>query len=190
MTTTAIELCSAALVKIGARPLGSFDEPSAEADVARRLYALNLDALLSAHPWSFTLSQAELAPQPELPVADFAHAFSLPDDCLKVLSAGLPGSGRGLVYRIQGRKLMADAPAVTLTYQRRVPEEELPPFLLPAFLARLAAEFCVPLTEGSSRAEGLYQLAAAELRLARLIDSQQSTPQRVEDFSLIRARMQ
>jgi hypothetical protein len=55
-------------------------------------------------------------------------------------------------------------------------------------VARLAAEFCLPLTENSSRAERLARLAEDELRLARLVDSQQDTPPRVEDFSLIRAR--
>jgi hypothetical protein len=188
MSLTAIELCSAALVKIGARPIQTFDEPSAEAEVAKRLYTLNLDALLSAHPWSFTLSQLELVPEPEAPQADFAYGFTLPADCLKVLSAGVGGSGRGLVYRVQGGQLLANASAITITYQRRVAEEALPAFFLPALLARLAAEFCLPLTEGTARAESLYQLAAAELRLARLIDSQQSTPQRVEDFTLIQAR--
>jgi hypothetical protein len=34
----------------------------------------------------------------------------------------------------------------------------------------------------------LFRLAEAELKLARLIDSQQGTPQRVDDFTLIEAR--
>jgi hypothetical protein len=33
------------------------------------------------------------------------------------------------------------------------------------------------------------RLAASELKLAKLIDSQQSTPQRVEDFTLLQARL-
>ena len=56
-------------------------------------------------------------------------------------------------------------------------------------MTRLAAEFCIPLTEGSSRAMGLCRLAEAELRAARLIDSQQTTPQAFDDFTLIEARI-
>jgi hypothetical protein len=56
-------------------------------------------------------------------------------------------------------------------------------------VARLAAEFCLPLTENSARAERLTQLADDELRLARLVDSQQGTPGKVEDFTLIEARL-
>ena len=51
-----------------------------------------------------------------------------------------------------------------LNYQRRVPEADLPAFFVPLLVTRLAAEFCIPLTEGSSRAMDLYRLAEAELR--------------------------
>jgi hypothetical protein len=56
-------------------------------------------------------------------------------------------------------------------------------------VARLAAEFCLPLTENSTRTERLARIAEDELRLARLVDSQQHTPGRVEDFTLIEARL-
>ena len=69
------------------------------------------------------------------------------------------------------------------------PEAELPAFFVPLLVTRLAAEFCIPLTEGSSRAMDLYRLAEAELRTARLIDSQQTTPQAFDDFTLIEARI-
>jgi len=45
------------------------------------------------------------------------------------------------------------------------------------------------LTENASRSELLLKLADTELKLAKLIDSQQDTPQRVEDFRLIEARL-
>ena len=122
------------------------------------------------------------------PTADYAHSFALPASCLRVISAGIGKAGRGLDYRVQGQKLLADAESLTLTYQRSVPESEFPAFFLGVLITRLAAELCLPLTEGTSRAESLYQLAAAELRLARLLDSQQSTPRRVEDFTLVEAR--
>ena len=64
----------------------------------------------------------------------------------------------------------------------------IPPFFDQALIARLAAEFCIPLTESSSRAELLFKLAEQELRAARATDSQQTTTSRFEDFSLIDVR--
>jgi hypothetical protein len=188
MALTAVELCAAALVKLGADPIISFTESRLEASVAQRLYPIVLDGLLAAHPWSFSVTQQGLTAGATAPVADFAYAFNLPTGCLRVLSAGHTGSGRGLDYRVQGSKLLANAPELVVTYQRRPSEAELPAFFVSALVARLAAEFCLPITENASRAETLQQLAQSELRLARLVDSQQSTPRRVEDFTLIQAR--
>ncbi len=189
MPMTAVELCAAALVKIGARPFADFAEETAEAACARRLYPIARDLLLGLHPWSFTLAQARLTAEPERPLADFAHAFALPTDHLRTISVGTGGRSRGITYRVQGYRILCDAAEIVLGYQRRVPEADLPSFFVPLLVTRLAAEFCVPLTEGSSRAMDLYRLAEAELRSARLIDSQQATPQAFEDFTLIGARL-
>ncbi len=189
MPHTDVSLCATALAKLGARPIASFDEPTAEAETAARLYPVVRDATLMAHPWSFTLAHARLDRDPESPAGDFAFAFRLPADILRTISAGSGGTGRGLVYRVFGGRLHTDADSVLLTYQRRPPEAEFPAYFVPVLVARLAAEFCLPLTENAARAEVLSRLAASELKVAKLIDSQQATPQRVEDFTLLQARL-
>jgi hypothetical protein len=189
MTTTDVDLCSAALVKLGAMPIASLADLGAEAVIAARLYPIVRDAVLSSHPWAFTIATVALVADPAPPVADFAHAFALPADCLRTIAAGQGGRPRGLVYRVAGGRLSCDAAAVTLTYQRRPPPEDMPPHFVAALVARLAAEFCLPVTENASRTEVLHRLARAELQLARLVDSQQSTPQAIEDFGLITARL-
>lgn len=188
MPLTAVELCSAALMKLGAQPIASLDDPSAEAAVARTLYPIVRDGLLVVHPWSFTLAAAQLTPDAAPPLADFGFSFPLPDDHLRTLSAGTGQNTRGLTYAMQGTRLLADANSVTVAYQRRADEASFPVFFVQALVARLAAEFCVPLTEGTARAAELMQLAELELRRARLADSQQATPPRIEDFTLIEAR--
>jgi hypothetical protein len=57
MALTALALCSRALLRIGVPPLTSFDDGTAEAEVAAGLYPGARDALLSAHPWSFATGQ-------------------------------------------------------------------------------------------------------------------------------------
>ncbi|MCE2510392.1 MAG: hypothetical protein J4G10_05380 [Alphaproteobacteria bacterium] len=188
MALSSIALCSRALIKIGANPIAAFDEGTAEADVAANLYPSVRDALLSAHPWTFATAQAELAQLIAEPVADFAHAFQLPPDFLRALSLGDGGRGRGLSYRIAEQKLHADASRVVLTYMFRAHESTFPPFFDQMLIARLAAEFTIPLTESTSRAETLFRLADSEFRSARLIDSQQETPLGLDDFTLVGVR--
>jgi len=75
-----------------------------------------------------------------------------------------------------------------LTYIFRPAEEEFPPYFDQALIARLAAEFTIPVTENTSRAEAYFRLADNEFQRARLIDSQQDSPGRIEDFSLVNVR--
>ncbi|HKK30135.1 MAG TPA: hypothetical protein VKA18_07055 [Alphaproteobacteria bacterium] len=188
MALSAIALCSRALLKLGARPIAGFDEGTAESEVAANLFPSIRDALLSAHAWSFATAQVRLPLLEEPPVADFAHAFQLPADFLRALSAGAGARGRGLTYRIADKRLLASANEAYLTYVFRPQETDFPPFFDQLLIARLAAEFCIPVTESTSRTEMLYRVAESEFRRARLIDAQQDTPLALKDFPLIEAR--
>lgn len=188
MAISSVELCSSALVKLGAQAISSFQDGTVEAEVTSRLYPLMRDALLCVHPWSFATAQTPLVRLTGEPTSDFAHAYALPQDLLKTLSAGNTQRSRGLEYRIVHRQLHTDADSVVLSYIFRASEGDFPPYFSNALVSRLAAEFCLPLTENSARAERLARLAEEELKLARLVDSQQDTPPRLEHFSLIEAR--
>lgn len=188
MALSAIALCSRALLKIGASTIASFDEGTAEAEVAANLYPSIRDALLSSHPWNFATGQIALARLSASPVADYDFAFQLPGDFLRALSAGVTGRGRGLDYRIAESRLHCDSEQVVLTYVFRPAEMDFPPFFDAALIARLAAEFCAPITESTSRAELLFKLAEDEYRRAKLIDGQQDTPKSIESFPLVDVR--
>ncbi|MCW5773744.1 MAG: hypothetical protein KIT16_19030 [Rhodospirillaceae bacterium] len=183
-----ISLTSRALLKLGAAGIASFEEGTAESELAANLYTPTRDAMLSSHPWNFATGQARLAQLAAEPVADYAFAYQLPADFLRALSAGPEGRGRGLDYRIAERRLHTGADSVVLTYVFRPDESAFPPFFDQALIARLAAEFCLPMTESTTRAEALFRLAEAEFRRARLIDAQEETPARVEDFTLVEVR--
>ncbi len=188
MALSDIALCSRALLKIGAQPIASLEEGSAEAEVAANLYPGIRDALLASFPWHFASMQATLPQLATPPIADWLCAYQLPADLLRVLSAGSPYLGSGLAYHVLGETLHCNAQQVTLSYIRRVDESQFPAFFAEALVARLAAEFCLPLTEDATRAQVLYSLADAALRAARNTDSQQDTPRAIADFPLLSAR--
>ena len=188
MALNDVALCSRALIRIGAAPITSFDDGTAESEIAGALFGPVRDALLSAYGWSFATGQIALSQLETDPIADYSFAFQLPNDFLRALSAGSNGRGRGLNYRISRGALHTDSESVILTYIFRPEEEEFPPYFDQALITRLAAEFAVPVTENTSRAEALYTLADREFQRARQIDAQQDTPGRIESFSLIDAR--
>lgn len=186
---SAIAHASRALVKLGARPIASFDEGTAEAEIAANLYPSVRDGLISSNAWSFALAQRPLARLQATPEADYPNAFQLPSDFLRAISAGIGGSGRGVTYRIAERRLHTASPNVTLTYIFRPAEADWPAFFDSILIAKLAAEFCISVTESTTRAELLARQAEAEFRRARLIDAQQDTPEALEGFPLVEARL-
>jgi len=188
MALNDVALASRALVRIGAAPITAFDDNTAEAEIAASLFAPTRDALLSAYPWSFATGQVALSELGAVPVADYDHAFGLPNDYLRALSAGAGGKGRGLNYRIARGALHTNSESVILTYVFRPDESEFPPYFDQALISRLAAEFTIPVTENTSRAEALFRLAEQEFERARQIDSQQDSPNRIEDFTLVDVR--
>ena len=183
-----IALCSRALIRIGAAPITAFDEGTAEAEIAGALYEPVRDALLSAYGWSFASGQTELARLETAPLADYQYAYQLPNDYLRALSAGTGAKGRGLNYRLSRGALHTNSATVILTYVYRADENEFPPYFDQALIARLAAEFTIPVTESTSRAETMFKLAENEYKRARQIDAQQDTPNSIERFPLVDVR--
>jgi len=187
MALSSIALCARALLKIGSRSITSFDEGTAEAEVAGNLYEPIRDALLSSHPWTFATAQATLPCLEATPIADYDYAYQLPTDYLRALSAGA-GRGRGLDYRIHERRLHTNASEVVLTYIFCPLESEFPPFFDQVLISRLAAEFCIPLTDSTTRSEALLKNADKEFRQAKSTDAMQESPQAIEDYTLIGVR--
>ncbi len=188
MALTSIDLCSRALVKVGSEPISSFGDGTVEARVAGSLYGLVRDAMLSFHPWNFAIVQQVLPRLASSPNVDFGHAFQLPADCLRVLSAGAGHSSQGIRYRVIGDQLHAGSDSVVVTYVSQAAEALFPPYFSLAMVARLAAEFCIPLTDSTSRWKALQDRAEEELRRAKLCDALEDTPQGIDAFNLVAER--
>jgi hypothetical protein len=194
MPVSDIALCGAALIRLGAEPITAFEEGTAEADIAGALYPVVRDGLLSAYPWSFATAQRALAQLSGVPVADFAFAYQLPADFLRALSLGIGGpgrtlpAGRGAEYRIHERRIHTNVEMPVLTYVFRPAESGFPPYFDKALTDKLSAEFCLPITENTARADLLHKLAEQSFQQAKTADAQGQSPGRIEDFALIDAR--
>jgi len=190
MALTGLKLCARAMLAIGCEPISSFNDGTAESDVAAMLYGGVRDAMLSAYPWSFATAQRPLARITAAPIADFKYAYQLPEDFLRALSVGTSNlnTGRGVDYRIHERRIHTNDSGIVLSYVFRPDESTFPPFFDQALIVRLASELCLPLTENTARTEYQTKLAQVEFQRAKNIDAQQQTPNRFEDFTLLEVR--
>lgn len=188
MAVSILDLCNRALLKIGVDAIGSFDEGTAQSEVAVNLYPGILDGLLSAYPWSFATDQVRLAQLSQNDFQEFEFAYQLPNNFLRALTLSIGYGAGGTPYRIRQDQLCCDAQGVLLTYIFRPEIGVLPAFFVQPLVLFLAAEFCLPLTESATRAESLFKMAEKEERKARNIDAQQQTAVQMDLNSLIRVR--
>ena len=93
MALSDIALCSRALIRLGAAPITSFSDGTAESEIAGALFGPVRDSLLSAYSWSFATGQVDLSALGTAPVADYQRSFQLPADFLRAMSAGSGGRG-------------------------------------------------------------------------------------------------
>lgn len=82
MALNDVALASRALIRIGAAPITSFNDGTAESEIAGALFGTTRDALLSAYLWSFASAQIRLTQLEIDPIADYNYAFQLPSDFL------------------------------------------------------------------------------------------------------------
>ena len=122
VNTSAISVCSAALLELGSRPINDFNEATEGARLCANLWPILRDNMLRIHPWNFAKKRVKLSPTTTPPEFGYKYAYSPPSDFLRVLSVnGDPAPGmywpEGFVF--EDGQILTDAPHLLLQYLYR-----------------------------------------------------------------------
>ena len=166
------DLCSMALLKLGEKPLTSLNSDTASAQLARTLYDITIESLLSAHPWRFATQDFSIEKNQN-------DEFIIPENVLRILRC----SGH-----IRGNQVISGADNVKMLTVVRVPTEKFPSYFISLAATKLAIEFCIPLTGSQQILRTLISLYESEFQTAKFIDSTTDINSSIEQFSLINAR--
>jgi len=170
-----LEVINDGLVRLGVPPLASLSDQSAQAVAADSIYTTIADAALAEHPWSFAYRQKRLPKlnlnTEELRASDFSYVYQLPTDYLRVL-----GLRSYEFYQLAGDQLYTNDKDAHVVYVARVDEPAWPAYFAKLISFQFAAAVAITLTEQTSRAELMFQLADRQRRMARSIDSLQTPP--------------
>jgi len=177
MSSSQIDLANSAILKVGGKRINSFKDKKAEAIVVNEFYQRSYDYLLSSHYWGFALTVSDLAQMPTKPLKEYAYAYALPNDVLRIQRT-FPNCN----YKIVGRELHCDLASVAIKYSKRVPEEELPIYFEQAFMYYLAEQITIPITENQKKADSNYAKYKDHIKSAKSQDSQQYPQDGFEDF--------
>lgn len=191
--TTAIGICSAALLQFGKAPINSFAEPGDTARLCANLYPIERDALLRENDWNFAKKRVLLAPTVDAPVYGFQATFALPSDFLRLISVGdwsvgMPYCGQ---FKVEGRSILASGAMLPLLYVfRNDLEATWDSRAVELMTARMMWKLAYPVTQSTSLRDTLRDEYNAMARAARAIDAQENPSATLgeEQFSLVQGR--
>lgn len=173
---TAIDIVSRALIKIGANPISSFDEPTREAEVAGNLYDGIRDSELTTYLWNFATQTVELNREDVTPLdKSLPYVYQLPSDHLRTRHI-FNTSGNNVGYLEEGNKIYCDETRAFIRYLYRAPESKFPEFFIDSLVARLAWEFAEPVNGEDSVEDKRAKEYQFKYKRARLADAHSNPP--------------
>jgi len=170
---TKIDLCSMALLKMGEKPIQSWCEDSAAAQLARTLFDSTVDTLLTIFPWRFATQTLILS-------RNTNGDFVIPENVLRILKC------QG---QIVGKTIITSGDTTEISAIIKTETERFPSYFANLVATKLAVEFCIPLLGDANVFKMMSVLYESEYQSAKFIDSTTSVNQsNIGDFSLINSR--
>ena len=192
---TETQMLNFALGQIGADRITAIDDGSVNANYCQDFYAPLRTQLLRGHHWNFAETRAMLSAEPTPPLFEYAFAYPLPADCLKLkeyngsaLDTSVLPDGVLVTrfFKIEGRKLLSNDGEVYIVYVRDVTDvnqwDSLFYMVLTTWLAGLLAG---AITKNIQRRDALIREAVnLLLPMAVAVDGQEGDvkPIRVDDL--------
>ena len=182
---TDIEICSAALVLLGASPIASLTEGTKQSTLCALLYPPAKREMLRKHVWNCAVKRVVLAPLDGAPTYGWSNWFSKPGDFIRLLDIGECGDDD---YTFEGNRILANQTSLRLRYVAEITEGMWDSSMVDVMIKRMAADLAYPVTKSASLAQLKAQEHMAALREAKAIDGQETPPEEFGDSPFIQAR--
>ena len=184
--TTDVEICSAALMLLGAPPIASLSETSKGAILCANLYPLARKDLLRMHPWNCSVTRVMLAPLVGAPPFDYANWFAKPGNWLRTLDVGTRSNP--LEYEFAGGRILCNTDSLPFRYVADVGEGNWDSHMVDVMVKRMVADLAYPITKSTSLAQLKQALYQDAKKLAKSIDGQENPPEEIDDAPFIAVR--
>jgi hypothetical protein len=163
-----VDICNGALNQLGASTILSLTEDSKNARLCNARYTQVRDAVFRSHPWNCLQKRVQLAADSDAPAWGFTKQYTLPSDCLRVLTI----LDYDADYKIEGRKILTDNSTMKILYVSRIEDpNEYDELLRETLSAALAADIAYAVTSSNPTASNMYNLFQDKLKDARFVDS-------------------
>jgi hypothetical protein len=180
-----IAICNSGLSKLGSLRITAMNDQTEHARLVNEQFNKLRKDLLRSHPWNFATKEVALVAATD-PVFKYSAAFTLPVDCLRVISTSLYEDDE---WGIEGNTLVCNASTVSIEYIYDVTDTTKFTSDFDELLAlKIAHDLSYPLTQSTALKDQLYKEMVMKERLVRSFDAQEGTGKRVTARRLLNAR--
>lgn len=174
-----VDICTSAMIKIGAEPINSLLDDTKEARLCRLQYPKIRDSILRSAPWSFALKRLSVSKLDGDLIFGEGNQFQLPIDCVRFVKMYV---GDGYVsnekYVIEGDVLIANVESLQGWYVCNTVEvEKYDSNFKEAVACALAADLCYSLTQSNTLKQSLMDSCKFYIEEARSYNSQEVSPE-------------
>lgn len=187
--TTAVSICSNALMMLGKAPIASLEDESDRATYCANLYPQLRDSMLREHFWNCAIKRVLLSPLSTTPAFDYQYQFQLPTDFLRLYQVGTVN--RPIEdFQLENRMILANVASLPLRYVwKNEDENNWDVGLVQAATHAMAGLLAYPLTQSTSLRDSMLATAALVMKKAKSIDGQENPGDTFGDeFPLIAGR--
>lgn len=182
---TDVLICSSALMLLGNEPIDNLTDDTKAVDLCVQFYQQTVNAVLRAYTWNCAIAQSAALVASTTPSFGYGYAYTLPADCLRVLSIEDDDS---IEFKIINNELQTDEATAKISYIKVVTAANMDSLLKEAISARLAATIAFSLTNSNSAATAMWQLYKDKLDEAQSIDAFEGTPPQMGSNDWINSR--
>ena len=163
-----VDICNGSLNQLGASTILTLTEDSKNARLCNARYTQVRDSLFRSHLWNCLTKRVELAKDTEVPSWGFSYQFTLPADCLRVVTI----LNYDYDYKVEGRKILANHGTLKIQYIARIEDpNQYDELLRETISAALSADIAYAVTSSNPVANNMYKLFQDKLREARFVDA-------------------
>ena len=172
-----VDICNGALNQLGASTILTLTEDSKNARLCNARYTQVRDSVFRSHPWNCLQKRVQLAADSTAPAWGFTQQYTLPADCLRVLTI----LDYDADYKIEGRKILTDNSNMKILYIARITDpNQYDELLRETLSAALAADIAYAVTSSNPTASNMYNLFKDKLKEARFVDATEGQNQNPE----------
>ena len=210
-----VDIANLALLYLGQTEIVSFLDSTERARAVNRTYAMLRDKFQRTYRWNFTRTFAQLPLSATPPLFQFAYAYQLPSDCLRIenvaiaypstnnpngaIPAGISAPGTSLgdyspgiytEYQVVGQMIYTNYYApLSLVYARRVTDPNaFDAGFVDAFACFLAMVWCETMTNSNTKKKDMQALLMQALNVALATKSMENAPVQIPDDTFMQSR--